>query len=398
MRRILALAKWITEPFRDMEAKNKVSNELIISKVREKKEQSFRPNNFDEYIGQEKAKNILKAYISCAKNSNQAMPHILIFGGAGCGKTTLARILARELNVTFEKVVASDILSSMDVLSYLMKLQKHGILFVDEVNVLPREAVEGCYSIIEYGKYQNLTIAPFTFIGATTELDEISKDRRPFYDKFKIVELEPYTNEEIEKIIRQYKLKVFQFDNISEDSYKAIAENSKGTPEKAIRLLESEVYLKNDIKNIPDKYTNNLQEKIGFSTMNNNTNTKVNLAVGFISLVIILFVIIYLSTNSINHSSGSSRSIYPDYDESITLKSNYVIAPSEELFHKMQDVLATHDRAAFTQMMSTGQAGCTQDGTEAYYEGLGSSIGIAKVRLKGSTETMYTNIEAVKRK
>jgi Holliday junction DNA helicase RuvB len=241
------LSKWIAEPFKEPKEKARIS--VATSAVIEERPRIFRPSNFEEYIGQERAKSQLKAYISGTKSRGKVFPHIMIHGNAGCGKTTLARLIAKELDVSFVEIVASDIIFAEDILSQLRKLQKHGILFVDEVHGLKREVVEGCYPIMEDGTYKDFIIAPFTFMGATTELGEILKTRRPFFDRFKIViELEQYTNEEIERLVKQYKSKIFPNDTIMEGCYKVIAENSRGTPRMSVRLLESTIYLNGNVK------------------------------------------------------------------------------------------------------------------------------------------------------
>jgi len=208
----------------------------------------FRPKNFGEYIGQEKAKARLNAFIDGTTSRNLVFPHTLIHGNAGCGKTTLARIIANTLNIPFVEMIASDIDTSYDILCKLDTMSTTyntpGILFIDEIHAMDRKTVESLYPLMEDFAQDGRPIMPFTLIGATTELGEILEDRRPFYDRFKIiVELEPYAAKDISVIVQQYRNQTFPNETLSGDVYDVIGKNARATPRTGIRLLETTIYL-----------------------------------------------------------------------------------------------------------------------------------------------------------
>ena len=210
----------------------------------------FRPINFNQYIGQEKAKAILKNYIQGTKNRNTIFPHLLIHSSAGMGKTTLARIVANELQVEMKEYITSSITADAYMFKYILKKANGNIIFLDEVHGIDRNSAEQIYSMIEDFTHNGEAIPPFTLIGATTELGEILETRRPFYDRFKIViELEDYTLEDMIKIIKQYKENSFP-DYIDEKIYEVIAKNSQGIPRKAIRLLDATIYFGGDVQEV----------------------------------------------------------------------------------------------------------------------------------------------------
>lgn len=202
----------------------------------------YRPLGFNEYIGQQKAKDKLQTYIKGIKERNLIFPHLLIYGKAGCGKTTLARIVANELGVKFQEVITANI-SDIEILKYYIIQANKGIIFLDEIHSLPRDIAERIYTIMEDFKDNNKPIQPFTLVGATTELGELIKNRNPFVARFKIkIELEDYNYQELEQIAKQYKDKMFKSDNISDIVYEIIAKNCRYTPRLAINLLEETIY------------------------------------------------------------------------------------------------------------------------------------------------------------
>lgn len=232
----------------EIETEEEKRAELLKGMSTNNKVNIFRPTNFSEYIGQEKAKDILKSYISATKQREKIFPHVLIHGKPGCGKTTLARIIANELGVKFTETMTSEITNFYGLL-FKINLADGGILFLDEIHSLERTTAESIYTIMEDFTFEGRPVKPFTLIGATTELGEIIKDRKPFYDRFKIIiELEDYTPEEITKIVYQYKQNSFPTDLVSNPTLDIIGKNSRGTPRNGIRLLEATVYLNGDIK------------------------------------------------------------------------------------------------------------------------------------------------------
>ena len=127
-----------------------------------------------------------------------------------------------------------------------IEVVKGGVVFMDEIHSMKREMAEKLYPILE--DFRDCVQA-FTMIGATTELGEIIKDRKPFFDRFKIIiELEKYTIEDLVKIACLYKNKLFAEENISNNNYRLLAENCRGTPRTLIRLLEALVYLEGNMQ------------------------------------------------------------------------------------------------------------------------------------------------------
>jgi len=249
------LIYWIFKPFYSISESADIEKAKIFLKEASKEtKHTFRPSTFDEYIGQRKAKRILKNYIKAVKEKNKIMPHILLYGKAGMGKTTLARIIANELEVILGEVITSEILDVETFLKYLEEVDG-GILFLDEIHAITRDNAEKLYSIMEDFNYNGMPIKPFTLIGATTEVGEIIRNRRPFYDRFKIIiELEDYTEEDLIQIAKQYQERVFN-ENLEEDIYITLAKNCRGTPRTLIRLLEATNYF--------DKNTEEVLESFG---------------------------------------------------------------------------------------------------------------------------------------
>jgi holliday junction DNA helicase RuvB len=204
----------------------------------------YRPQTFDDYIGQSNAKDLLQAFIEGTQSRCKIFPHTLIYGAPGTGKTTLARIIANYLQKDFTEVIASNVEDESKLIETIESVDGN-ILFVDECHGLNREIVESIYSIMEDFSLGDIVFKPFTLIGATTEIGEIIATRKPFYDRFKIkIELQDYTPYELGKIVRNYRYKVFPTDdNIGNKTYKIISLNCRATPRIAISLLESCIYM-----------------------------------------------------------------------------------------------------------------------------------------------------------
>lgn len=207
----------------------------------------FRPMNFDQYIGQDRTKEILRSLIKGNKKLGRVFPHTIISGKPGCGKTSLVKILARELGVSFVEIISSTIKEPSDIYKIIWGA-KGGIVFLDECHALKRDLVEPLYPVMEDFKIGDEFIPPFTLIGATTELGEIIENRRPFYDRFKRpIILDDYTVENIETIVRQYHSKLFPNEKLSEEIFKTVAKNARLTPRIAIRLIESTVFMESNV-------------------------------------------------------------------------------------------------------------------------------------------------------
>ena len=209
-------------------------------------ENSLRPKQLTEYIGQEKVKENLSIYIKAAKKRGEALDHVLLYGPPGLGKTTLAGIVANEMGVNIRITSGPAIEKQGDLVAILSNLEQGDVLFIDEIHRLNRTVEEILYPAMEDGKidiiigkgpsarsYQ-LSLPRFTLVGATTRAGQLSA---PLRDRFGVVlRLEMYTPEELSQIVhRSAKILNISVDN--EGAYK-IASRSRGTPRIANRLLK----------------------------------------------------------------------------------------------------------------------------------------------------------------
>lgn len=205
---------------------------------------SLRPKTLNEFIGQEKAKEQLRIHIEAAKQRSEALEHVLLVSPPGLGKTTLARIIANEIQSNFKQAIGP-VMEKLDLASTLTNLEKGDILFVDEIHQMKGYVQESLYPAME--DYQlDLTIGqgpgsdvmqvpldPFTLVGATTREGLLAG---PFRDRFGIrIHLDYYAAEDIQQAIRinSAKLKI----NIDEDAEYALARRSRGTMRIANKLL-----------------------------------------------------------------------------------------------------------------------------------------------------------------
>ncbi|MCI5586766.1 MAG: Holliday junction branch migration DNA helicase RuvB [Lachnospiraceae bacterium] len=209
-------------------------------------ETSLRPHTLKEYIGQEKVKNNLKVYIEAAKQRNESLDHVLLYGPPGLGKTTLAGIVANEMGVNLKVTAGPAIEKPGEMAAILNNLQDGDVLFIDEIHRLNRTVEEVLYSAMEdfvidivIGKGQGarsvrLDLPHFTLIGATTRAGMLSA---PLRDRFGVVNrLEFYTPEELVQIIVQ-SAKTLDVE-IDKDGAMELARRSRGTPRLANRLLK----------------------------------------------------------------------------------------------------------------------------------------------------------------
>ena len=209
-------------------------------------ENHLRPQLLKDYIGQEKTKETLKIYIEAAKARNEALDHVLFYGPPGLGKTTLAGIIANEMNVNIKITSGPAIEKPGEMAAILNNLQEGDILFVDEIHRLNRQVEEVLYPAMEdyaidimIGKGASarsirLDLPKFTLVGATTRAGMLTA---PLRDRFGVVNrLEFYTVEEL-KIIILRSAKVLEVGIDDKGAY-ALARRSRGTPRIANRLLK----------------------------------------------------------------------------------------------------------------------------------------------------------------
>lgn len=213
---------------------------------------SLRPDSFREYIGQEKAIKQLKMFVKAAsmrKSNNESdwtIDHIVFDGQAGLGKTSLAYVIAKEMNANIRIVQANTFQQVGEIAAVIMSLDEGDILFIDEIHGLDKKLAESLYSIMEDFRIDiiiekdggqeaiSLALPRFTLIGATTELGRLEL---PFIERLThAFTLDPYTIDELNQII---ELNVNKFNCcIEEEAKNKISLASKSVPRNAISLLK----------------------------------------------------------------------------------------------------------------------------------------------------------------
>jgi len=207
---------------------------------------SLRPSQFADYIGQETVKDDLIIACAAAGQRDEPLDHMLIHGPPGLGKTSLAKIVARELGVGYRASSGPVIEKAGDLAAILNALEKDSILFIDEIHRLPRSVEEVLYSAMEdfqldiiigqgpSAKSIKIDLKPFTLIGATTRAGLLTS---PLRDRFGIqYRLEFYSRDELKRIIER-SARILEIA-ITEEAASEVGKRSRGTPRIANRLLK----------------------------------------------------------------------------------------------------------------------------------------------------------------
>ena len=223
---------------------------LLIPNLQDETEEiaeiSLRPKNLSEYIGQTKVKENMKIYIEAAKKRGEPLDHILLYGPPGLGKTTLASIIANEMNTNIRITSGPAIEKPGDLAALLTNLSQNDVLFIDEIHRLNRSVEEILYPALEdynldiiIGKGPSarsirLDLPKFTLIGATTRAGSLTT---PLRDRFGIVHrLELYNVNDLDTIVKR-SANILDV-SIEKEGSLEIAKRSRGTPRIANRLLK----------------------------------------------------------------------------------------------------------------------------------------------------------------
>jgi Holliday junction DNA helicase RuvB len=206
----------------------------------------LRPRRLEEFVGQEELKSNLRVFIEAARQRGEPLDHVLLYGPPGLGKTTLAHIIASELEVAIKVTSGPAFQNAAELLGVLSHLEQNHLVFIDEIHRLPRVLEEHMYQamdslkcelIVDKGpnaRHYTLNIEPFTLVGATTRAGMITA---PLRDRFGVVmRLDYYSPAELCTIIRR-SAGILGIE-ISDDGAEEIARRSRGTPRIANRLLK----------------------------------------------------------------------------------------------------------------------------------------------------------------
>jgi Holliday junction DNA helicase RuvB len=215
------------------------------SDARDGAELTLRPRSLEDYVGQARVKDNLRVFIRAARERGEAMDHVLLHGGPGLGKTTLAHVIATEMGVRIRATSGPAIERSGDLAALLTNLDRGDVLFIDEIHRLPTVVEETLYPAMEdfhldlivgqgpAARSVKYPLAPFTLVGATTRLGLMTA---PLRARFGVTHLlEPYTEGELVQVLTR-SARLLGLD-AQPEGLATIAARSRGAPRVANRLL-----------------------------------------------------------------------------------------------------------------------------------------------------------------
>jgi len=223
-----------------------MTENILSAKLQPSDKENIRPHNLDNFVGQTHAKQNLLIFTQAAKKRNKPLDHVLLYGPPGLGKTTIAQIVANEMNVNFKSTAGPVLSKAADLAAILTNLEENDILFIDEIHRLNINLEEILYSAMEDfaidliigegpgARSVKINLAKFTLVGATTRLGLLSN---PLRDRFGIpVRLNFYSHLELKQVI--IRCASILDVAIEETGAEEIAKRARGTPRIAIRLLK----------------------------------------------------------------------------------------------------------------------------------------------------------------
>ena len=209
-------------------------------------DRSLRPRRLADFVGQDALREQLQVAIEAASARKEPLDHLLLAGPPGLGKTSLAQIVAAELDVPFVQTAGPALERKGDIAAFLTALEPHSVFFVDEIHRLPRALEEAFYPAMEDSRLPitvgqgagarvvTLDLPPFTMVGATTRTGLLTT---PLRDRFGIqLRMQHYAEQELAAIVRR-SARILEI-SLEEDGARAIARRSRGTPRVANRLLK----------------------------------------------------------------------------------------------------------------------------------------------------------------
>ncbi len=235
-------------------------------------DETLRPSTFADFIGQDKVKGNIRVFVKASKIRQTALDHVIFYGPPGLGKTTLAKIVANELNRNIKITTAPAIEKQGDLIAILTTLEEGDIIFIDEIHRLKKNLEEVLYSAMEDFKVDiiigegtgartiRINLPHFTLIGATTRIGALTG---PMRSRFGIIErLDFYDTESLKRIVER-SANILKID-ISPDAIYEIACRSRGTPRIANRLLKrvSDFALVENLKKIKRDFSDYALKKL----------------------------------------------------------------------------------------------------------------------------------------